>query len=79
MWGELPNTKTTFDNNTIFKLVDPFGEFIVCIDTYKEWMGGVLMQNGHVIFYESHKLKDHERNYEVHDWELASIMHALKI
>jgi hypothetical protein len=41
-------------------------------------LGGVLTQNGHVICYESRKLKEHERNYVTHDLELVAIVHALK-
>jgi hypothetical protein len=37
------------------------------------------MQEGHVIFYESRKLNEHEVNYVTHDVELASIVHALKM
>jgi hypothetical protein len=32
----------------------------------------------HVVYYESIKLKEHEKNYATHDLELASIVHALK-
>jgi hypothetical protein len=41
--------------------------------------GGVLTQEGHVICYESQKLKEHERNYVTHDLELATVIHALKM
>jgi hypothetical protein len=37
------------------------------------------MQNGHVIGYESIKIKEHERNYATHDSELASIVHTLRM
>ena len=52
---------------------------MVCTDACKEGLGGVLTQNGHVISYESRKLKEHERNYATHDLELASIIHALNM
>ncbi|XP_070010478.1 uncharacterized protein [Nicotiana sylvestris] len=39
----------------------------------------VLMQEGRVIAYASCQLKIHEKNYPMHDLELASIVHALKI
>jgi hypothetical protein len=48
-------------------------------DAYKEGLGGVLMQEGHVVFYESRKLNEHEINYVTHDLELAAIVHALKM
>ena len=37
------------------------------------------MHGGHVINYESRKLKEHENNYATHDLELATIIHALKM
>jgi hypothetical protein len=51
----------------------------VCIDACKEGLGGVLMQGGSVVCYESQKLNEHEVNYVTHDLELAAIVHALKM
>jgi hypothetical protein len=51
----------------------------VCIDVCKEELDGVLMQNGHMIFYESIKLKEHEINHDAHDLELETIVHALRM
>ena len=42
-------------------------------------LGCVLMQNGKVIAYGSHQLKDHERNYATHDLKLATIVFPLKL
>jgi hypothetical protein len=44
----------------ILKVEDPDKYFTVCVDASKEGLGGVLTQEGHVICYESHKLKEHE-------------------
>jgi hypothetical protein len=63
----------------MLKIVDPNESFVVCTDACKEGLGGVLTQNGHVIEYESKKIKEHERNYAMHDLELASIVHALRM
>ena len=63
----------------ILKIVDPNESFVVCTDVFKEGLGGVLTQNGHVISYESRKLKEHEMNYVTCDLELAAIVHALKM
>ena len=41
-------------------------------------LGAVLMQDGKVIAYASRQLKEHERNYPVHDLELAAVVFALK-
>jgi ribonuclease HI len=37
------------------------------------------MQEGHVIAYASHQLRKHEQNYPTHNFELAAVIHALKI
>ncbi|KAJ9544902.1 hypothetical protein OSB04_024609 [Centaurea solstitialis] len=48
-------------------------------DASKMGLGCVLMQRGKVISYASRQLKDHERNYPVHDLELAAVVFALKL
>jgi hypothetical protein len=63
----------------ILKVADPDEDFVVCTDACKEGLGGVLTQNGHVICYESRKLKEHEINYATHDLELEAIVHALRM
>ena len=37
------------------------------------------MQEGYVIFYESRKLKEHEKDYATHDIDLETIVHILKM
>jgi hypothetical protein len=59
--------------------IDLNESFVVCTDACKEGIGGVLTQNGHVIGYESRKIKEYERNYAMHDLELTAIVHALKM
>jgi hypothetical protein len=63
----------------MLKIADPDNDFLVCTDPCKEGLGGVLMQEGHVICYTSRKLNEHEINYVTHDLDLASIVHALKM
>ena len=62
----------------MLQIADPDGDFVVCTDASKEGLGGVLLQNDHVIYYESWKFKYHEKNYPMHVLELATIIHALK-
>ena len=50
----------------ILKADDPYKEYTVCIDASKEGLRGFLSQEGHVVCYESHKLKENEQNYVVH-------------
>ena len=63
----------------VLRVADPDADFIVCTDASKEVLGGVLLQNDHAICYESRKLKEHERNYPMHDLELEAIIHALNM
>ena len=49
-------------NTPILKIADPKKDFVVCTDACIEGLGGVLMQEGFVICYESRKLKEHEKN-----------------
>ena len=44
----------------ILNIVDPNENFVVCTNACKEGIGGVLTQNGHVISYESRKLKQNK-------------------
>ena len=62
----------------IMGIIDLNDYFVVCIDACKEGLGGVLIQNGFVICFESKKLKEHERIYATHDLELGAIVHSLK-
>lgn len=58
---------------------NPKGDFVVIIDASGEGLGGVLMQDGQVIAYESRKLKNYEQNNAPHDLELANIIPTLQI
>jgi hypothetical protein len=40
----------------VLKIVDPKNNFLVCTDACKEGLGGVLMQEGSIVYYESRKL-----------------------
>jgi hypothetical protein len=71
--------KYLLTNATMLKIAYPNKDFLVCTDSFKEGLGGVLMQEGHVICYESRKLNEHEINYVTHDLELDAIVHALKM
>ena len=52
---------------------------MVCTDACKEGIRGILAQEEYVVCYEYQKWKEHEKNYATHDWELAAIVHVLKM
>ena len=64
---------------SLLKITDPKKDFVVCTDACNEGLGGVLTQEGHIIAYESRKLKPHEKNYATYDLELDAIIHSLKM
>ena len=51
----------------------------MCTNASNDGFGSVLTQEGHVIAYESRKLKIHEKNYATYDLELVAVIHALKM
>jgi len=53
--------------------------YVVYTDASKKGLGCVLMQQVRVVAYASRQLKEHEKNYIIHDLELAAVVHALKI
>jgi hypothetical protein len=53
--------------------------FDVYCDASGTGIGGVLMQDGHVIAYASWHLKHHEDHYPTHDLELLAVVHVLKV
>ena len=59
---------------TILNLVN---YFVVYTYVCKYGIRGVLMQNNHVVCYESRKLKEHDKKYATHDLELVTITHDL--
>ena len=71
--------KNILTSAPILKIADPKKGLVVRIDACNQGIGGVLMQDNHVVCYESIKLKDDEKNYDTHDLELVAIIHALKM
>ena len=55
------------------------GGFVIYSDASHKGLDCVLMQNGKVVAYTSHQLKNYEKNYPTHDLELATVVFALKI
>jgi hypothetical protein len=53
--------------------------FDVYCDASGMSIGGILMQDGHVIAYASRQLRRHEEHYPTHDLELLAVVHTLKV
>jgi len=63
----------------VFILPNAKESFVVYCDGSKMGLGGVLMQNWQVVASASGQLKDHERNYPIHDLELTAVVFVMKI
>ena len=53
--------------------------YTVYCDASKDGLGCVLMQSKKIVDYGSRHLKNHEKNYPIHDLELVAIVFALNI
>ena len=63
----------------VLKLPDFERPFEVHTDASDFAIGGVLMQDGHLVAYESRKLQDREQRYPVHEKEMTAIIHCLHV
>lgn len=53
--------------------------FEVQVDASDRAIGGVLVQEGHPLAYESRKLKDAEVRYSTHEKEMTAVIHSLEV
>ncbi|KAI5667977.1 hypothetical protein M9H77_17830 [Catharanthus roseus] len=63
----------------VLSLPDYSKSFEVHTDASDFAIGGVLMQDGHPIAYESRKLNETERRYTVQEKEMTAIIHCLRV
>ena len=52
---------------------------VIYSDAFKVRLVAVLIQNRKVATYGSRQLKNHEKNYQTHNLEMAAVVFALKI
>jgi ABC-type proline/glycine betaine transport system ATPase subunit len=70
--------KQKLTTTSVLILHDVHKPFSVYCDTSYTGLVCVLMQEGRVVAYSSRQLNVHEKNYPIHDLELAAVVHALK-
>ena len=63
----------------ILGIPDMAKPFEVHTDTSDFALGGVLMQEGKAVAFESRKLKEAERNYTAQEKELLAVVHCLRV
>lgn len=70
--------KEAVTEEPVLRLPDSSKSFEVNTDASDFAIGGVLMQEGHPIAYESRKLNDTERKYTVQEKEMTAVVHCLR-
>ncbi|XP_070003110.1 uncharacterized protein [Nicotiana sylvestris] len=65
--------KSRLTTTTVLTLPEGTKGFVVYYDASRIGLGCVLMQYDKVIAYASRQLKNHEKNYPTHDFELAAV------
>ncbi|KAL0447605.1 UNVERIFIED_CONTAM: Transposon Tf2-11 polyprotein [Sesamum latifolium] len=85
-WNWTPQCQESFDKlkramvtDLVLALPNMSKSFVVETDASDFALGGVLMQDGHPVAFESRKLKDVERRYSVHEKELLAVVHCLRL
>ncbi|BBN70240.1 hypothetical protein Prudu_1449S000700 [Prunus dulcis] len=62
----------------VLRLPDLSKPFEVHTDASDFAIGGVLMQDGHTLAFESWKLNDTEQRYTVQEKEMTAVVHYLR-
>jgi hypothetical protein len=62
----------------VLAIADPSKPYQVVADASKYDIGGILLQDGHPVAYESRKLKPAEQNYATHERETLAVIHCLR-
>ncbi|KAE8690983.1 cytochrome P450 78A7-like [Hibiscus syriacus] len=70
--------KEAMVSEPVLVLPDYTKPFVVFTDASDVAIGGVLMQEGHPVAYESRKLNETERRYSVHEKEMTAVVHCLR-
>jgi hypothetical protein len=73
---ELKKRHTTTPVLTMLDMEKPF---LIYCDASGQGLRCVLMQDGHVVAYDSRQLRKQEEKYPTHNLELAAVVHALMI
>lgn len=71
--------KAAMATEPVLKLPEFDNPFVVYTDASDRAIGGVLMQCGHPVAYESRKLNETEQRYSVHEKEMTAVVHCLRV
>ena len=81
---DIDNQKETFSDlkeklmtGPILVVPDSYKPFVVECDACGDSIGAMLQKDGHVVAYESRRLRDAELYFGVYEKELLAVIHAL--
>ena len=77
--GAFEDLKDAMMRDPVLALPDLTKPFEVQTDASDFALGGVLVQEGHPVAYESRKLSDAERRYTAQEKELLAVIHCLRV
>ena len=77
--GAFEDLKDAMMRDPVIALPDLTKPFEVQTDASDFALGGVLVQEGHPVAYESRKLSDAERRYTAQENELLAVIHCLRV
>ena len=71
--------KAALTSGPVLIIPDLYKPFVVEADACGDCIGAVLNQEGHAVAFESRRLNDVEKRYDIYEKELLAVVHALKI
>lgn len=71
--------KTAISSKLALKLLDFKVLFEVHTDSFDKAVGGMLVQEGHLVVFESWKLKDAELKYSTQEKKMLVVIHCLQV
>ena len=77
--GAFDKLKMAVTSAPVLGLPDFQKPFEVHTDASDRAIGGVLVQEGHPLAFESRKLKDAEQRYSTHEKEMVAVIHCLDV
>ena len=70
--------KKTISKEPMLQLPNLYLPFDVQTDALDKALGGVLVQKGHPMAFESRKLNRAEQRYSTHEKEMTTVVHCLQ-
>jgi hypothetical protein len=77
--GAFEKLKQLLTEAPLLRTPDVSKTYRVVTDASDIGLGGVLLQEGHPIAYESRKLNSAEQNYTTTEREMLAVVHALRV